>query len=411
MKSLTELYRIGRGPSSSHTMGPEKAAKVAEEKYPDASSFRVTLFRSLAQTGRGHGTDTVLKKTFSKPVEVIFDEESCAPHPNYMVIEALDEKNDPLGKIKVISVGGGAIKVEGANFEEPREVYPLHSFEKIKNYCEEEGIDLAGYVYRFEDAKIRDYLYKVWFFMQQSIYDGLTAEGELPGGLRTKRKAKVLFDQYMDEDPESRENRLVCAYAFAVSEQNAAGEVIVTAPTCGACGILPAVLKYEQVKCSLSDAQIIDALAAAGIIGNLVKTNASISGAECGCQAECGTACSMAAAAAAYLKGMSLDQIEYAAEVAMEHHLGLTCDPVDGLVQIPCIERNAVAAMRALGAVSLASFLTASRQISFDAVVRTMYQTGLDINARYRETSKGGLASNYSYSRLSSRFDPPPEED
>ena len=237
--------------------------------------------------------------------------------------------------------------------------------------------------------------------MKNAIKQGLKASGVLPGGLNTERRAKILYQQrHIDETPQTKENRLVCAYAFAVSEQNAAGEIIVTAPTCGSCGILPAVLRYEQELHGFSNDDIINALCTAGIIGNIVKTNASISGAECGCQAECGTACSMAAAALAELFRMDFDQIEYSAEVAMEHHLGLTCDPVDGLVQIPCIERNAVAAMRAINAVSLANFLTTSRQISFDAVVETMYQTGKDINVRYRETSGGGLAKSYRHSRL-----------
>lgn len=405
MKSLTELYKIGRGPSSSHTMGPEKAAKLFSLRNPKAQSFKAVLFGSLAQTGKGHGTDVVLQKSFSKPVEVVFDVKTKSiPHPNTMDLYALDENGKTLDKWRVFSVGGGAIEVEGEKSVIPPEVYPHNSFEQIKNYCDQEDITIPQYVARFEGDAVREYLQDIWDCMKNAIKQGLKTGGVLPGGLDTQRKAKTLYQQrHIDETPQTKENRLVCAYAYAVSEQNAAGEIIAIAPTCGACGILPAVLKYQQDIHNFSDDQILDALCTGGIIGNLVKTNASISGAECGCQAECGTACSMAAAALAQLLGMDFDQIEYAAEVAMEHHLGLTCDPVDGLVQIPCIERNAVAAMRAINAVSLANFLTNSRQISFDAVVETMYQTGKDINVRYRETSEGGLAKSYFHSRLSRR--------
>lgn len=402
MKSLTELYKIGRGPSSSHTMGPEKACKLFEARNQNATSFKAVLYGSLAKTGEGHGTDVVIEKTFTKPVEVVFDFDSKKlPHPNTMELFALDENGKNIDSWRVFSVGGGAIEVEGEKSIEPCDVYEQHTFEQIKAYCEEQNLTIPEYVVRFEGEDMRKYLLDIWHTMQNAIVQGLNAEGVLPGGLNTERKAKVLYEQNIqNEAPQTRENRLVCAYAFAVSEQNASGEVIVTAPTCGACGILPSVLKYEQDTHGYSDDEIVDALCTAGIIGNIVKTNASISGAECGCQAECGTACSMAAAALASLKGMDLDQIEYAAEVAMEHHLGLTCDPVNGLVQIPCIERNAVCAMRAIGAVSLASILTSSRQISFDTVVATMYQTGKDLNVRYRETSGGGLAKSYKTSRL-----------
>ena len=402
MKSLTELYKIGRGPSSSHTMGPEKAAKLFSERNKNALSFKAVLYGSLAKTGKGHGTDVVLKKTFTKPVDVVFDfENTQLPHPNTMDLFAFDLNGKVIDSWRVYSVGGGAIEVEGESSIEPEDVYPHHTFEQIREYCDKEEITIPQYVERFEGTEIRTYLAEIWEAMKNAIKQGLKASGVLPGGLNTERRAKILYQQrHIDETPQTKENRLVCAYAFAVSEQNASGEIIATAPTCGACGILPAVLKYEQDVHKFSDDMIIDALCTAGIIGNIVKTNASISGAECGCQAECGTACSMAAAALAQLFGMDFDQIEYSAEVAVEHHLGLTCDPVAGLVQIPCIERNAVAAMRAINAVSLANFLTNSRQISFDAVVETMYQTGKDINVRYRETSGGGLAKSYSHSRL-----------
>ena len=398
MKSLVELYKIGCGPSSSHTMGPEKAIKLFCEKYPNATTYKVVLYGSLALTGKGHGTDAVLQKTATKPVEIVFDTKTTnLPHPNTMELFAL-EGDQTIGSWKVCSVGGGAIAVEGQASITPPDVYPHNSFEQICAYCRVNEITLPQYVERFEGVQIWQYLSTIWQTMQNAIDRGLVAEGVLKGGLGTERKAKILYNGvHPNETTATHENRMVCAYAFAVSEENASGGTIVTAPTCGACGVLPAVLKYQQTTKGLTDQQVLEALATAGIIGNLIKTNASISGAECGCQAEIGSACSMAAAAVAQICQMDLDQIEYAAEIAMEHHLGLTCDPIGGLVQIPCIERNAVAAMRALNAVSLATFLTHTRKISFDTVVNTMYQTGKDLRTEYRETSEGGLAKLFTH--------------
>jgi len=298
--------------------------------------------------------------------------------------------------MRIYSVGGGAIYIEGREETRGEEVYPLESFSEIRRYCEEHSVRLSDYAFECEGEPLKEYLAEVWQAMKGAISAGLKAQGELPGGLGVERKARVLYRQkHIDESAETRENRLVCAYAFAVSEQNAAAETIVTAPTCGSCGVLPAVLKYAQERRRFSDGDVVRALAAGGIVGNLIKTNASISGAECGCQAEIGSACCMAAAALGELYEMELGQIEYAAEIAMEHHLGLTCDPIGGLVQIPCIERNAVAAMRAMNAVSLADFLSDSRKISFDLVIRTMYETGKDLSRCYRETAEGGLAKLY----------------
>ena len=302
----------------------------------------------------------------------------------------------PLGRWRVFSVGGGKIEIEGQPSVAPQDVYPLSTFQEIKAYCQREGKFLWQFVEENEGPEIWDYLRDVWKQMKATVYAGLNTEGVLHGGLGVQRKAKYLVRQrHMDESPETRENRKVCAYAFAVSEENAGGGVVVTAPTCGASGVLPAVLVFKQEQLGFSDREVLHALAAAGVVGNIIKTNASISGAECGCQAEVGSACSMAAAGLAELYHMDLDQIEYAAEVAMEHHLGLTCDPIGGLVQIPCIERNAVAAMRAINALSLANFLTYTRKISFDMVVKTMYETGRDLFSKYRETSEGGLAKVY----------------
>ena len=388
------MYRIGKGPSSSHTIGPERACKLFASDNPEADSFKAILYGSLAKTGIGHGTDRVIKSVL-KNVDVICDTDAEVPHPNTMDLYAYRE-GGRRAFFRVYSVGGGAVRIEGRAGEEGAEVYPLQNFSEIRSYCEENSLRLSDYVFECEGEGIREYLFEVWRTMKTSIAEGLKAQGILPGGLNVERKARILYRQkHIDESAETKENRLVCAYAFAVSEQNAAAETIVTAPTCGASGVLPAVLRYAQERRRYSDEDIVRALAAGGLVGNLIKTNASISGAECGCQAEIGSACCMAAAALGELYEMELGQIEYAAEIAMEHHLGLTCDPIGGLVQIPCIERNAVAAMRAMNAVSLADFLSDSRKISFDLVIRTMYETGKDISRCYRETAEGGLAKLY----------------
>ena len=396
MKSVREIYKTGKGPSSSHTMGPAKAIEEFIAEHPEAKRLRVVLYGSLAKTGWGHRTDRAIQLAAGdRPVEIVFDTETEGlPHANTMDIYDADRAE--LSPMRVLSVGGGDIHIEGRPFAASLHIYKETTFAAIAAICKAKGIRIADYVYRNEGEGFRDFLAEVWKTMKSAISEGLSKTGELPGGLGVMRKARHLFRQkHMDESPTTRENRIVCAYAFAVSEQNADNGTIVTAPTCGACAVLPATLAYMQEKHGFSDDEIIDALATGGLIGNLVKTNASISGAECGCQAEIGTACSMASAALAELFGMEIDQIEYAAEIAIEHHLGLTCDPIRGLVQIPCIERNAVAAMRAINAVSLANFLTDSRKISFDLVVRTMYETGRDLAHSYRETATGGLAKLY----------------
>ena len=395
MESLRYLYKIGRGPSSSHTMGPERAAHLFKNKYPQADKYTVYLYGSLSDTGKGHKTDVAIIEALAPTeAEVIFAGMPSFPLPHENTMDFHAEKDGKeIGFARIMSVGGGNIVVEGSKADVHEDVYPEHSFAEIAEYCKEKRIRLSDYVFEREGIEIGAYLLRVWNLMKQTIQDGLSASGVLDGGLGVERKAKYLYKQrHIDESDITKENRLVCAYAFAVSEQNAGGGIVVTAPTCGACAVLPSVLKYMQESRGFTDDYIVRALAAAGVVGNLVKTNASISGAECGCQAEIGTACSMASAALCELFSMELDQIEYAAEVAMEHMLGLTCDPVCGLVQIPCIERNAVAAMRALNALSLANFLSSTRKISFDDVVETMYRTGKDISSRYKETSKGGLA-------------------
>ena len=402
MKSIREIFKIGKGPSSSHTMGPERAALRFKGQYPEADKFQVVLYGSLSKTGVGHGTDRVLREVLA-PVEteIIFSEEQLAgTHPNTMDFYAFREENQ-IGHMRVESVGGGDIRVAGDKPDQSEEVYPENSFAEIADFCKWRYIDtLSEYVEMNEGPEIWDFLAQVWQVMKQSIEDGLHAEGILPGGLKVQRKAKSLYEQKSaNEVAQMRECRIIGAYAYAVAEQNADNGTIVTAPTCGACGVLPAALRYVQETQNLSDEQILRGLATAGIIGALTKCNASISGAECGCQAEVGTACSMAAAALAELYGQDLDQVEYAAEVAMEHHLGLTCDPICGLVQIPCIERNAVAAVRAMNACNLSYFLTGSRNISYDMVCRAMKETGVNLDHRFRETSEGGLAKLYNRKR------------
>ena len=394
MESLTELYKIGRGPSSSHTMGPEKACQLFREKNPQADAFRAILYGSLAKTGRGHGTDRVIKKTFGDvPCEVEFNtEEQDLPHENTMDLLAYRE-GQLQDRIRVMSTGGGRIQVVGSDLGEAPQVYALSSFREIAEVCRKTDRRLWQYALEVEGEGLVSYMEDIWQAMKEAVRRGLEDKGILPGGLQVVKKAKQLYERrHIDESAETKENRLVCAYAFAVSEQNASGERIVTAPTCGASGVLPAVLYYQQQKRGYTDEAMIQALLTGGLIGNLIKTNGSISGAECGCQAEIGSACAMAAAALGEMFELSLDEIEYAAEIAIEHHLGLTCDPIGGLVQIPCIERNAVAAMRAINAVSLASFLSDTRKISLDRVIQTMKETGRDLGRAYRETAEGGLA-------------------
>ena len=398
MISIRDIYKIGKGPSSSHTMGPEKAAKHFRNQYPEADCFRVILYGSLSKTGVGHGTDRVIRDVLAPlPTEIVFSKENLADfHPNTMDLFAYRD-GQQIDTLRIESIGGGDIRIPGHSLLDTPDIYPENSFAEIADFCKWRYIEkLSDYVELNEGEGIWAFLSEVWQTMKNAIQDGLNTTGILPGGLKVQRKAKSLYEQNTDGlSPALQEFQAIAAYAYAVAEQNADNGTIVTAPTCGACGVLPAVLKYAQDTKGFTDEQIIRGLATAGIIGSLTKRNASISGAECGCQAEIGTACSMAAAALAELYEQNLDQVEYAAEVAMEHHLGLTCDPICGLVQIPCIERNAVAAMRAMNACNLSYFLTGSRNISYDMVCRAMHETGINLNHRFRETSEGGLAKIY----------------
>ena len=403
MKSIISVYKIGNGPSSSHTVGPYHAATKFKKRYPDADSYKVTLYGSLAFTGEGHGTAKAIKEGLPGSEIIYNTEETDLPHPNTMFFQAYKD-GEEIGALRIFSIGGGSIKVENEPSDEDIEVYPQQNFSEILNLCNQENISVLQLIYILEGAKLRKYLKRVWRTMQNAVERGLSTEGVLPGGLGVMRKAKRLYEKRCyNENADVTMNRLIAAYAYAVSEENAAENLVVTAPTCGSCGVLPSILYYMSHDRGFPDEEILDALAVAGLIGNVIRTNASISGAECGCQAEIGSACSMAAAAVATLYHLNIDQIEYAAEIAMEHNLGLTCDPINGLVQIPCIERNAVAAMRALSSVNLSRFLFDTRKISFDEVVDTMYKTGLDMNEKYRETSHGGLAQIYKEAELAKK--------
>lgn len=395
MKSIRRVFKIGHGPSSSHTVGPYRAAVFFRNRYPHADRYEVTLYGSLAFTGEGHGTGKSILSALPG-ADLVFDTTATdLPHPNTMQFRAFTDGNE-IGSARILSIGGGSIEIEREGSEEDGDVYPQKNFSEILAACEREHMSLSQFAYWMEGPELRGLLRRIWHTMEDCVERGLAAEGTLPGGLGITRKAKFLFEKRChNESSDIALERTLAAYAFAVSEENADEHLVVTAPTCGSCGVIPAIFYYMRHDRGFSEDEIIDALAVAAIVGNVIQTNASISGAECGCQAEIGSACSMAAAALASLYQLNSKQIEYAAEVAMEHHLGLTCDPVNGLVQIPCIERNAVAAMRAVNAVNISRFLYETRRISLDQVIETMYRTGLDLNEKYRETAHGGLAAIY----------------
>ena len=393
MKSLRELYRIGFGPSSSHTMGPGRAAGDFADRTPGAASYRAVLYGSLAATGRGHMTDRVIMDRLA-PRPVAFDwrpDEVLPFHANAFRLTAFDANGAEKEEALFYSVGGGAVQEEGVIRESP-EVYPNLGMTSLIRWCRNTGRPYWELVWEKEDDGIETYLGEVWVVMQESIIRGLETSGVLPGVLKLARKAQSFHRKTMRNDPAYRRSGLLYSYALAVSEENAALGRVVTAPTCGSAGVLPSVLRYLKELGGLSDLDIIRSLGTAGLVGNVVKNRATISGAEGGCQAEVGTACAMAAAAATELLGGTPGQIEYAAEMGLEHHLGLTCDPVKGLVQIPCIERNAAAATRALDCAEFALLTDGEHRISFDEVVQTMKQTGMDMLSRYRETGTGGLA-------------------
>lgn len=399
MYSLKELYKIGKGPSSSHTMGPQRAAEIFVSRHPDAKSFVVTLYGSLAATGEGHMTDVAITEVLGAvaPVEIVWRPDIFLPfHPNAMNFKAMDNLGNTEEDWTVYSIGGGALS-QGSRDEDfsAGEVYPLNTLTEIMQWCEDNGCSYWEYVEKCEGPEIWPYLQEIWDTMKASIERGINHEGVLPGPLHLARKAPTYYVKASGYKPNLQTKGLVFSYALAVSEENASGGIIVTAPTCGSSGVVPAVLYHLANGHGFKDKRILHALATAGLIGNVVKQNASISGAEVGCQGEVGVACAMAAAAACQLFGGSPAQIEYAAEMGLEHHLGMTCDPICGLVQIPCIERNAFAAVRALDANLYSAFSDGKHRVSFDHVVEVMKQTGKDLPSLYKETSKGGLAKRF----------------
>lgn len=398
MKSIRELYRIGIGPSSSHTMGPQRAAKQFLERHSNAARFEVTLYGSLAATGKGHMTDSAILNVLNAqaPTEIIWEPHVFLPfHPNGMKFCAFTAEGECAEQWTVYSVGGGALAEEGDSLNDTPEVYEMSTMCNILDWCERTGHGFWEYVEICEGKEIWDYLAEVWNVMKAAIQRGLDAEGVLPGPLNLRRKAYSYYIKARGYKDSLHSRGLVFSYALAVAEENASCGKIVTAPTCGSCGVVPAVLYHLQKSRDFSDVRIHRALATAGLVGNIVKHNASISGAEAGCQAEVGVACSMAAATASQLFGGSPAQIEYAAEMGLEHHLGMTCDPVCGLVQIPCIERNAYAAARALDSNIYSAFTDGHHRVSFDHVVEVMKQTGHDLPSLYKETGEGGLAKDY----------------
>ncbi len=393
MESIKHLFKIGYGPSSSHTMGPALAANYFKQKHPNAMRFEVTLFGSLAATGKGHLTDEALTQILGSNLTIHWcASETKEFHPNALELVAFDFNNVLIEKQLVYSVGGGNIVYDQDKEVQQPMIYDRGSMEEILAWCHQTGGAIWEYVESVEGKEIWDYLAKVWEVMQQAVERGIENEGIIPGGLRLSRKSSSYYVKSKSYRSTLKRRSMTYAFALAVSEENACGGRIVTAPTCGSSGVLPGVLYTLKVNYDYSDAKILRALATAGLIGNLVKHNASISGAEVGCQGEIGTACAMTAGAAAQIFGATPLQIEYAAEMAMEHHLGMTCDPILGLVQVPCIERNAFAATRALDAATYALLSDGTHLVSFDKVIQVMKQTGHDLPSIYRETAEGGIA-------------------
>lgn len=390
MESIKHIFKIGRGPSSSHTMGPERAANIFLKRNQKADNFEVILYGSLALTGKGHLTDLIIKEVLGPTTNIIFNyDEEYYYHPNAMKLRAFLD-SELIDEWLVFSVGGGELKElneERQNKESA--IYPHHLMEEILSYLKKHSINLIEYIDNFEDDDLNNYLLNVFDAMASAIQQGLKTEGNLPGSLQIKRKAKAFYHQYLKTNNLST---LLYSLSLATTEENASGGTIVTAPTCGSCGVIPAVLFSYHYHHQVPKEKLIQGLKVAGLIGNLVKFNASISGAEVGCQGEIGVACSMAAGMIAYLKGASSEIIEYAAEIALEHHLGMTCDPIDGMVQIPCIERNALSAQYAFNAADYAIMTDGTHHITLDSVIEVMNETGKDMHAKYKETSLGGLA-------------------
>ncbi len=394
VKSLKELYKIGPGPSSSHTLGPKTACERFLQEYPETDEVEITLYGSLSLTGKGHLTDRICIQTCAPiPCHVHFSSETCDAHPNTMDLFAYHKKK-MIGSWRVYSIGGGTIRIEGKEFKESEEVYPQNSFYEICQYCREHQLFLKDYV--DEHEKIDDYMRAIMNQMLATIEKGIHTQGILPGRLQLKRVGADLYQKaLLEKNPLKKEKMMLMAYAYAASEENASGGMTVTAPTMGASGVMPSLVRYYKADRHFSEEKIIEGLKIAGIIGNLFKTNATISGAQGGCQAEIGVACSMGCAFVAYMEDLSDDLIAYAAEIGIEHFLGLTCDPVGGYVMIPCIERNAVATLRAIDSALLANEVgnLKENKVSLDMIIHTMNYTGKKIAVELKETSLGGLAS------------------
>lgn len=399
MESLRELFKIGKGPSSSHTMGPERAANIIKKRFGENAEYVVDLYGSLSMTGKGHLTDYIIHETLGENCQVNFCEETLPFHPNGMVFHIYQDgelKDD----ITAYSVGGGSIVWDGEDdFSMSRKnVYREKNLNEILETLDRNAYSFYDYVMEHENALFVEYLYEILDTMFDSVERGLKREGTIPGKLQLPRVAKQMYTQAINLPAGSeRETLILSSYAYAVAEENASGQTIVTAPTCGSSGVLPAILYYCYKQLNVEKPRLIKALAVAGVFGNVIKNNASISGADAGCQAEIGSACAMGAALYAWILGLNNSLIEYAAEMGLEHNLGLTCDPVGGYVQIPCIERNGYAALRAIDCAIYAKNLGYVRKnkVSFDAVVNVMKNTGHDLNKAYKETSLGGLALEF----------------
>ena len=380
-------------------MGPERAANIIKKRFGENAEYVVDLYGSLSMTGKGHLTDYIIHETLGENCQVNFCEETLPFHPNGMVFHIYQDgelKDD----ITAYSVGGGSIVWEGEDdFSLSRKnVYREKNLKEILETLDRNAYSFYDYVMEHENALFVDYLYEILDTMFDSVERGLKREGTIPGKLQLPRVAKQMYTQAINLPAGSeRETLILSSYAYAVAEENASGQTIVTAPTCGSSGVLPAILYYCYKQLNVEKPRLIKALAVAGVFGNVIKNNASISGADAGCQAEIGSACAMGAALYAWILGLNNSLIEYAAEMGLEHNLGLTCDPVGGYVQIPCIERNGYAALRAIDCAIYAKNLGYVRKnkVSFDAVVNVMKNTGHDLNKAYKETSLGGLALEF----------------
>lgn len=392
MQSIREVFYIGHGPSSSHTIGPYNATKYILNKYQNIKDIKVTLFGSLASTGKGHLTDYAIGLLLKDIPHVIsFNTHKLVRHPNTMLFE-INLLDGSKKKEVIVSIGGGVIRVHGEKKSDTKDLYPHQTLSEIIAYCRTYGYSLDEYVLYHEGEDILSYIDEIYQTIKKSIENGLNADGELPGELHVKRKAKIMYQNMIKEHKEDDIQMNVAAASFAVSEENAAGGLIVVAPTCGSAGVIPGVVKYLEMK-NVPYENIRKGFLVAGLIGLLAKNNASISGAEAGCQAEIGVACAMGAAMIATAFGYECKKIAQSAEVALEHSLGLTCDPVKGYVQIPCIERCAIFALKAINAASIVEVLPIEASVfTFDESLLTMYLTGKDLHDGYRETAKKGLA-------------------